>query len=73
MMVAVAGVCWGTLGCSGPCEELQPICDHCLDPNHKYSCERSVDRGAEDVCQQDIPNYCDVCGRRGSSVVEDCK
>ena len=62
--------CWG---CGNSCEDLQAVCFYCDDPNHKASCEASVDGDDESRCDQDLINYCGVCGRRGASLVEACK
>lgn len=48
-------------GCGDPCGDLQEICDLCVDPNQKAACEASVDDGADDVCEQDIDSYGNVC------------
>jgi hypothetical protein len=48
-------------GCGDACGELQVICDACRDPNHKSACERRVDDGPEDQCQDDIQSYGDIC------------
>jgi len=60
-------------GCSGACEDLQVICDYCLDPNQRTSCEQSVDTGEGDVCERDFRSFCSICGRQGESVIEECK
>ena len=48
-------------GCGDPCGDLQEICDLCVDPNQKAACEASVDEGADDVCEQDLDSYGNVC------------
>lgn len=49
------------VGCGDPCQDLQDICDQCLDPNQKAACEQSVDEGADDLCEQNIDSYSNVC------------
>jgi hypothetical protein len=68
--VVVSCLCFG---CSNSCVDLQAICNYCEDPNQKWSCEASVDRDDSAGCDRDISAYCGVCGRRGSTVVEECK
>ncbi|HHH31417.1 MAG TPA: hypothetical protein ENK57_24140 [Polyangiaceae bacterium] len=48
-------------GCGDPCGDLQEICDLCVDPNQKAACEASVDAGTDDVCEQDLDSYGNVC------------
>lgn len=48
-------------GCGDSCEDLQVICDSCQDPNQRASCERSVDEGVQDVCEQDVDSFGDIC------------
>lgn len=73
LFAAMAWCCVTSTGCTGPCEELQGVCNFCEDPNHKASCESSVDRDDGDLCDQDVSNYCIVCGRRGATVIEECE
>ena len=54
-------LCLAASGCADPCEDLQPVCDVCIDPNHKAACERSVDQGVADVCQIDLDYFDSVC------------
>ena len=70
LLLASGLACWG---CANSCEELQTVCFYCDDPNHKASCEASVDGDDQTRCDQDLISYCGVCGRRGASVVEACK
>jgi hypothetical protein len=65
--------CLSSWGCGNSCEDLQSVCFYCDDPNQKASCEASVDRADQSRCDLDVTNYCGVCGRRGSAVVEVCK
>ncbi len=52
----------GTLSaCGDSCEELQVICDRCLDPNQKLSCEQSVDLDDQDHCDLQIDSFDDIC------------
>jgi hypothetical protein len=60
--VWVVGATLTIVGCGDPCADLQEICDLCLDPNQKAACEESVDAGADDVCEQNIDSYGNVCG-----------
>lgn len=48
-------------GCGDACTELQEICDDCRDPNQKASCERSVDEDPDDVCEQNVDAYRNIC------------
>ncbi|MBI4706233.1 MAG: hypothetical protein HY744_34485 [Deltaproteobacteria bacterium] len=62
---AVAGSALALLllapGCADRCEELQVICDGCLDANQKAACEESVDRDEQGECELDIDNYREIC------------
>ena len=60
-------------GCGNSCDDLQAVCFYCDDPNQKGSCEESVDRGDQELCDLDMTAYCGICGRRGSFVAEACK
>ena len=48
-------------GCAETCSELQLICDRCNNPDHKNSCEQSVDNADDEVCAQNIDNFNDIC------------
>jgi len=52
-------------GCGDACEDLQVICDRCLDPNQKLSCEtfidQAVDEDQSDICEEQIDAYDDIC------------
>jgi hypothetical protein len=48
-------------GCGDACEDLQPYCNRCRDPNQKASCERAVDEGVQDVCELNIDYFSDIC------------
>jgi hypothetical protein len=60
-------------GCGDRCADLQEVCDLCEDPNQKSTCELTVDSDDGDRCDRDVGNFCTVCGRRGTSVLEACK
>ena len=47
--------------CVSPCVDLQSICNACTDPNHKAACETSVDNDADDICEQNIDSYGNIC------------
>jgi hypothetical protein len=47
--------------CGDSCEDLQVICDRCLDPNQKLSCEQSVDSDDQDHCDLQIDSFDDIC------------
>jgi hypothetical protein len=51
----------GVSGCGDACRDLQDICDLCQDPNHKARCERAVDDGVQEICEQDIESYEAIC------------
>jgi len=48
-------------GCADPCDELQDLCEQCLDPNQRASCERSVDEDPAEICEQNIDSFRNVC------------
>ena len=48
-------------GCGDACEELQPICDACQDPNQKNSCQYSVDEDDQEVCEKNIDDFGIIC------------
>ena len=58
---ALLGLCLGASGCADACADLQVICNDCSDPNHRAACEASVDDGAQDICEQNIDSYGNVC------------
>ena len=72
-LAAVAALGLASSGCTTSCEELQAVCDECEDPAQKASCEQSVDRADQELCDTDVTSFCAVCGRRGAAVVEACK
>lgn len=49
------------VGCADPCAELQDLCDLCLNPDQRASCERSVDEDTDEVCEQNIDSYRTAC------------
>jgi hypothetical protein len=51
----------GLVGCADPCDELQDLCDQCLDPNQRASCERSVDEDPAEICEQNIDSFRNAC------------
>jgi len=51
----------GLVGCADPCDELQELCDRCLDPNQRASCERSVDEDPAEICEQNIDSFRNAC------------
>lgn len=61
LFAAVALVSCFLPACGNPCEDLQLVCDKCKDANHKASCEASVDRDNQPLCQQDIENFNAIC------------
>ncbi len=49
-------------GCGDPCDDLQLVCDRCVDPVQLASCERIVDVGSADVCDvalEELEKICD--------------
>ena len=49
------------LGCGDACEDLQLICNSCIDPNQKASCEATVDGDSQDLCEQNIESFENIC------------
>lgn len=72
-LATAAALALASSGCTTSCEELQAVCDECEDPAHKASCEQSVDRDDQELCDEDVTSFCAICGRRGAAVVEACK
>jgi hypothetical protein len=48
-------------GCASTCRDLQEICDQCIDPNQRASCEASVDADDQERCELDIDSFEDIC------------
>lgn len=51
----------GLGGCAEPCDDLQRICERCVDPNQRASCEAFVDRADNDTCLTEIDVFTNVC------------
>lgn len=60
LLALVAGSA-SLLACGDSCPELQTLCDGCLDPNQRASCEEAVDNGSDESCARDIESYQDIC------------
>lgn len=49
-------------GCSDRCDDLQLVCDRCVDPFQLASCEAIVDVGSADACDvalEELEKICD--------------
>jgi len=61
LLLALGAALVTASGCGDACEELQSICDTCQDVNQKYSCEESVDRGDQEICEKNIDDFGTIC------------
>ncbi|MBI4951026.1 MAG: hypothetical protein HY908_03270 [Myxococcales bacterium] len=51
-----------TTGCGDACvDDLEPVCDLCLDANHKASCYESVHRDNQAMCARDVDAFKAIC------------
>lgn len=59
-VVALMGV-FALPGCADTCEDLQRLCNRCLDPNQRAACEAVVDSEDAETCQEGVDDYTNVC------------
>lgn len=49
-------------GCAEPCDDLQTLCERCVDPSQQLSCEIIVDVASSDACEsafEELEKICD--------------
>jgi len=50
-----------TTGCSDSCEDLDEICERCVDQTYRAACEDTVAENVQDVCNARISTYNAAC------------